>query len=566
MTDAILMFTFSPIQSFISEARRAGDLHTASQILVRLARAVGTAIGEERLVYPTTLAQDTPNRLVAKVPWEQVDDLRKAAQTELVREWENLASPAKVYLASHGPQLDSTWQEIWDRQKDHHWECYWVAGKLTSADNYRSVYERCIRALDAVKHTRAFAQCKEDGEKDTLSGARSALRVQGMRARQYWSAVSQSGVHAAALRPNGRERLDTLGAVKRFGGIAGAFPSVSSVAARTFLDRSLEKSESRGQLDSYRKTVEDLLGTRLYKVPTLHPDWPYDGDLLFVESLTNKELEESYGTQVTDGQLKRAEATLKDLYKAVDLRPCPYYAIVLLDGDNMGKRVAHCQTEEEHRDLSRSLSSFASSVPGIAIANLGTPIYAGGDDILALAPLAKAMPLAQALASAFHDGTQGTASAGVTVAHHRYPLDAALRAARTAEREAKTVDGKAAAAVHVIKRSGERVEVRSRWEDMEQPFQRLVEWFQAKALSSGFAYDVALSAYALEPGEMLRSELKRLIVRHRDSKQADSLEPRTLAEQLDSWASHLPGLPGEQATALASWVLVARFVAQGGGE
>ena len=39
MPDAVLIFTFSPIQSFIAEARRASDLYVGSQILVRLAKA-----------------------------------------------------------------------------------------------------------------------------------------------------------------------------------------------------------------------------------------------------------------------------------------------------------------------------------------------------------------------------------------------------------------------------------------------------------------------------------------------------------------------------------------------
>lgn len=565
MTDAILIFTFGPVQSFISEARRAGDLYAGSQILVRLARAAASAIGPQRLVYPDTLEEDAPNKLVAKVPWEEVKTIAEAAKEALTTEWNRVARQAEQSLAGREPVPDDTWCGIWQRQKDHYWDCYWASGELTSGGNYKSVYDQCSRAVDAAKRTRVFDQCEEDGEKDTLSGRRSALRVRDMKARDYWKAVSQSGVHAATLRPDGRERLDTLGAIKRFGGISGSFPSVSSVASRMFL----EKARPLQELRDYRGALEALLGPKLYQVRRQDGDWPYDGDLFFLETLTKKELNDSYGTQVEDGQLKSPQEALRALYQAVNARPCPYYAIVLLDGDDMGKWVGNCKTEGDHRDLSRSLSAFAAGVPDIVISNLGTPIYAGGDDVLALAPLAKAIPLAQALASTFAKKTGGTASAGVAVAHHRYPLDAALRAAREAEREAKRVDGKAAVAAQVIKRSGEGLSVRSRWEDMGQTFCELVGWFQAKALSSRFAYDVADSAYALQPGEMFRAELKRLVARHRENRNTGAPDSQALAERLNDWASHLPMEEPmeekERASVLAGWVLAARFVAQGGG-
>lgn len=566
MTDAILIFTFGPVQSFISEARRAGDLCAGSHILVELARAAGQAIGPERLIYPDadTLRQDVPNKLVAKVPWADVKSVADAAQKRLTEKWDELASAAEQSFAVHGLAPDNTWRQIWQRQKDHYWECYWAAAKLENEQAYKSAYDKCNRAVDAIKRTRTFDPCQEDGQKDTLSGQRSALRVSDVDAKEYWTAVSRSGVPAAKLRPDGRERLDTLGTIKRFGIMADRFPSVSSIAARPFLNCA---KKAPGKLDEYRKALKNLLGNSPCGVGSEDHDWPYDGDLFFKETLTKDVLKDSYGVQaLDDAKLQVAVEKLKALCKAVGTEPCAYYAIVLLDGDNMGQLVANCQTEDEHRKFSRSLSAFAAGVRDIVDAHRGTSIYEGGDDVLALVPRVRALPLAQALADAFARETHGTASAGVVFVHHRYPLDAALRAVRMAEREAKAVDHKAAIAIEAIKRSGEKVYVHSRWEDKGRTFDDLVELFQDKAISSRFAYELADSAYALEPGDMFRAELKRLITRHRDSRNARAPNPQLLSEQLNAWAARLPATQKEGAAALANWVLLARFVAQGGGQ
>ncbi len=563
MTDAILIFTFGPIQPFIAEARRPSDLYAGSQILVRLARAIGTAIGENRLIYPATLQGDTPNRLVARVPWREAKNVARGAQEALIKEWKCLARPSKEYFEHHGPVPDSTWQEIWSRQTDHQWECYWAAAELPVPEDYKNAYDKCCRALDAVKRTRAFEQCEEAGEKDTLSGRRSALRVRDMKARAYWQAVSESGVHAATLRPDGRERLDALGAIKRFGDVARPFASVSSVASRPFLKVAI--ATARSALDEYRNALESLLDDKLYQV-RYDPVWPYNGDLLFKEALTQGALRDSYGAQALGAAaLQGAVTKLRRLCEAAGAAPCPYYAIVLLDGDNIGQRIASCQTENEHRSFSHSLSKFAASVHGMVDTHLGTSIYEGGDDVLALAPLESAIPLAQALARAFREGTTGTASAGVAAVHHRYPLDAALRAARETEREAKSA-GRKAVAFRIIKRSGEGVSVHSSWEAMGDTFNELVGWFQTRAISSQFAYDLAASAYALRPGEMFRAELKRLAARHRDSENIDAPDPQALAERLNDWGGRLPVEERERASTLAGWVLAARFVAQGGGQ
>ncbi len=48
MTKAVLIFTFSPVQSFIAEARRSEDLFNGSAILSRLAWAQGRQLKNQQ--------------------------------------------------------------------------------------------------------------------------------------------------------------------------------------------------------------------------------------------------------------------------------------------------------------------------------------------------------------------------------------------------------------------------------------------------------------------------------------------------------------------------------------
>lgn len=566
MSDAILIFTFSPVQSFISEARRASDLYVGSQVLVCLAKAAASVLKQKgTLIYPAELGDDVPNKLVARIVWEEAETIAQDAKKALLREWTRIADTARWRLTTgwelptKGPLPDALWLDIWARQVSHLWEIYWAVTSMESR-SYKEAYDEASRAVDAAKRARAFAAVEEHGAKDTLSGCRGALHTGRANAREYWAEISEQ-VGAAKLRPDGRERLDALGAVKRFSDLAEKhFSSTSTVASADFLEG------ARGQLADYRDSVENLLGSSRYRVQE-HSDWPYDGDLLFMETLTPQRLESSYGLTVPDpGWLQMAQDTLREVYKQVKPRPSPYYAIIALDGDDMGKRVNECLTKTGHTELSLKLTVFADRVKLVVKEHQGSLIYNGGDDVLTLAPLATVFPFAQALASNFKEITGGTASAGIAIVHHLYPLGAALQAARQAEKQAKQINKeKNAVCIHVLKRSGETVEMRSPWLAVGQTLADMMRLFQGdtqgEPLSSKFAYDVLHAAYALpDADEKCRAELKRLLTRHRNGKHPQAPDPDEWAERLRTWAAALP----DKSEELGRWLVFARFVAQGG--
>jgi CRISPR-associated protein Cmr2 len=581
MTDSILIFTFGPVQGFIAEARRAADLGAGSQILVRLARAAAGALqstGTE-LVYPTNPDQDAPNVLVAIVPAEQARHYADNARQALMDAWHNIAEDAKQNFLRYSPGVDETWRSIWNRQVENLWECHWAAAPL--GPDYSISYQLAHEALAAAKRTRAFGPSQEDGAKDTLGGTRSALHTAALPAREYWRKVACATSNSPGqVRPGGRERLDAIGTIKRFGRLGGDFRSVSDVATRDFCGKLLP-----GRLDDYKALCTELgLAS-------------WDAELLYPDALSVEHLKTEYDAEPREDRLEKAAQMLKELRREAESAPSAYFAIVRLDGDGMGEMVSKCKSKDAHQCLSKSLDAFAASVPGIVEKQLGVCIYAGGDDVLALAPVSTAIGLADDLAKSFADKvSDGHASAGITVAHHLAPLDAALRQALGAERLAKQVgikkpdgnwvDGKNAFAVEILKRSGEPVLAVAKWTDKVLLGQALA-LYQNDELSTRFGYDVERASYALddpewrERGAALRAELGRLIERHTPEGSNFSKESsKALADDLGAWAKRLDeytercrpylsertGRAYGGAQLLVAWLHVARFLAKGGDE
>jgi len=656
----LFIFNIGPVQGFIAEARRTRDLFVGSRLLVELIRAAANAVDKIaglEWVYPGSASQDSlPNRFVVFVPAAQVDRVCEVAEKAVQDAWACYASHARDELIKVAPPEDKVWKAIWERQIAMYPQIYWAVCRPPSASEIaRLLVPRsnhaihCIiasLALNARKRMRQFTQTAERGEKDTLSGTREALHNNNLNARFYWREVSRGLLrqgNPSLVRPDGRERLDALGAIKRFvppENFAGVerFPSTSSFAAADFRRRIAAEQTAFRALEKHRQQIAALrVDGRKVFVPRdgFAADiglaaWDYDGDLLYDSTFIPQTFKDDYGLNVQEKDLKLARKSLRDLYRAAGCRPSTYYAILMMDADDMSAKIAGCSSLKEHQALSQKLSEFASQVPEIVEGKTNVPVfanqerklagrvvYAGGDDVLALLPAADALPAASALRKAFQDRVtklvpQATVSAGIALIHHRHPLDAALRAAREAEHAAKQMSGKDALCVYALKRSGEAVRVQSKWtydkvNSVSALIERLRNLFTADGpLSPKFAYEVFAEAPALAlnlvPLEALEKELSRLLTRHLDPQKMKHLAQEKpdetakrvaqelagplarLGKALDahrqewekSWyETHLNRVPAPLdedyapqpgVLELGKWLLLARFLAMGGDE
>jgi CRISPR-associated protein Cmr2 len=228
--------------------------------------------------------------------------------------------------------------------------------------------------------------------------------------------------------------------------------------------------------------------------------------------------------------------------KSKEIRLETYYALLMMDGDRMGKILSgdsqwaisylesfHPQVRagferlaqqngtlraygsqkralspNRHLAISGALNDFSQIVVRHVVEeeHLGRVIYAGGDDVLAMLPVADLLAVMQRLRHAYsgHDpdheggrhhgltlqngfaalsvgegrnqrlkslmrmmGANATASCGAVIAHHQAPLGAVLRELRAAEKRAKSEGGRDAFSITVIKRSGGALRLTEKW-------------------------------------------------------------------------------------------------------
>lgn len=152
-----------------------------------------------------------------------------------------------------------------------------------------------------------------------------------------------------------------------------------------------------------------------------------------------------------------------------------YICVIQADGDNMGKIVSALPVDKI-KDLSKSLLDYGSEACKEIKRYGGLPIYAGGDDLLFMAPVVSSAGAEETktifdLLSAIDDlyqqvdtkvghlgrplGLHTSISYGLSISYYKYPLYEALKSARELLFDkAKNVDGKNAIAWCLRKHSG----------------------------------------------------------------------------------------------------------------
>lgn len=169
-------------------------------------------------------------------------------------------------------------------------------------------------------------------------------------------------------------------------------------------------------------------------------------------------------------------STLEDIAKAdaqnIDYTYQRYVCIVQADGDNMGKIVSSEQLEGKLNDFSSLLMSFGKNACEKINYFGGLPIYAGGDDLLFIAPVCSAdnrniIELLSEIDEAYKKvqteinekyklkTIRTSMSYGISIIYCKYPLYEAWENARDMLfNKAKSVNGKNTIAISLRKNSG----------------------------------------------------------------------------------------------------------------
>lgn len=414
---------------------------------------------------------------------------------------------------------------------------------------YGACYESVERLVGSVKLTRLDFPRPEDGLKCTLCGERGVVpgpvpfEAQKALWRGVWRRLGQRG-----LVRRGEALCGVCWAKRRFGSEGKDIPSTSEIAATPFKRRVLDALEG---LEPEVRALCDAIGHGrfggAFVVPALVPYIDRGGlhgrfARVSGEALLANPREDREDDEQEEPPREIIQAARK-LRRAAKERekiepPRPYLAILMMDGDDMGKwlsglknlplrqyltaaavaELEEAETGQElirallkddaprwpmtpalHAALSEACAVFSQRTALRTLHNDGLPAflaYAGGDDVLALTPIgchdpADPIEIAtecalrlrlrfsgyvsrdrergdiadpsneagyvldprEGLGMAF--GKHATASAGLAVFHHRWPLGRALEEARRAEERAKDELGRDALGISILRRSGQ---------------------------------------------------------------------------------------------------------------
>ena len=331
---------------------------------------------------------------------------------------------------------------------------------------YGQIYRLTEKTLGSRKTVRDFSQQDEPNHKCTLCGVREPVHP-GMynnhNCREEFGALKGFWQEVISKIPDIRksERLCSVCVTKRLSSkyffkdtlqfkISDNFPSVSMIATAAFKLRVIENigyNNLAVAVDQYVKAVQSLAGNRWSGIPMpmviracrdqISKDFArLEGDWLYREAFDNEEVlwEENVNrfSKVEFNLLlntaREKQKALFDLIKAVDKgkekdkqigNPSAYYAVILMDGDDMGKwlsgeiapkieDILHPSVRNSldgswdelkkmerplnpslHLAMSKALRDFSLKVAREIVEkdHLGKLVYAGGDDVLAFVNL-----------------------------------------------------------------------------------------------------------------------------------------------------------------------------------
>lgn len=586
-----------------------------------------------------------PNRIVVRWFGDHAGARECASQmqAEIEDAWKRISDNTRRYFLDHN-HLQAVSNEIdviWQRQEQNWLECYWVVvpeNEASHADNML----RANYAMGARKLMRNFRQSHERGIKCSITGEHEILHDGRRMAEwsEFWKDIRANQRNRALLGEH--ERLSAISMIKRFAHEREAgnplalqfgkrrFPSTSSIASAPFkydVLCELNGSEADGLhrainnfLDALRamfRSDEDLyfvqegdyneeyfgLIERDISPDVLQNDVvrrfrSIDGDFLFEDTLIAKTIEEYSGWQrETDKEKAELKAQLRNARKALgrlikkaqrlDIpKPQPYFVVLSMDGDHMGRTLGELLDADQHRDFSTALARFAREdvIRIVEQEHLGRVVYAGGDDVLALLPVRDALKVANDLRVKFQEMMDSarirdrdenfisaTVSTGLAYVHHTHNLQDAVRAAGDAQKHIAKEDlDRNAIGVKLLRRSGEPREMGQKWQlsgaFLYDHVYALTQAFDTH-LSRNLPYDIAQIAYSMTGNGVTdtarEAELRRVLKRRLPGELKD--KDATVYSLSDSILALVNGATEDlesQWRNAQHWLELARFIAQ----
>jgi CRISPR-associated protein Cmr2 len=481
--------------------------------------------------------------------------------------------------------LDSpAWQVLKD---DMAWDdrtAFWSPNPGTL---YPAMFDLAERTLAAAKASRTFEQLPQNGWRCSLTGESEWLTTDPEQLKKSYRQQENTlwaKVHKAKMAwAKKGEHLGGLAALKRL------WPTVFAEE----VGNATGKTVGRFVVSTHTMALASQMKHWLDKEAPVGPDFSqackdlYPDDVALPRGLMRHVKNHVADAKMLPGLLDaardsddesayaRAQAVVRNTLNA-DKRDTfkleTYYSLIMMDGDRMGaildgdthtgtaipylksfhphvqsgfKKQAHKNAKlkaygdqpraispNRHLAISGALNDFSQTVVRHVVEeeHLGRVLYAGGDDVLAMLPVADLLPSMQRLRHAYSGsapedektdwgmvrnrqgdvrnklvlnngfawldgrlmrmmGENATASCGAVIAHHQAPLGAVLQELRAAEKRAKNEGGRDAFSITVIKRSGGALYLTEKWGEPVDLLVALIAFLRAEGTSRRAVYN-----------------------------------------------------------------------------
>lgn len=350
---------------------------------------------------------------------------------------------------------------------------YWVEQELDSnfslnnSEQYKYVYEKLYKYLEAVKNVKKFNNISEEGRKCSICGVRNALFLNKSENNNKFSvqSVYKHIVNDQEFCEKSLcELVDKLEKKK----IKVSNEDIMKIKQESQLNylnyEALKKNEMLCGVcllkriinyDSQNK-IKSLAGICLssykeknYKKGTQFYNYYNFIDKKIKESKKQCDVyeslyEENWGNFTNNLEEEReiVKKQIEEKFSNLNYKELPkYYCLYRMDIDNLGKWMSGEYKEAEEslycyqRDLSQNISGFFNEIIKYFNSDSkGSLIYAGGDDLLALVPLDIICDLQCCVSRSFSEKVNYnykykhiTYSQGVFIAHYKSPLGEVIR-------------------------------------------------------------------------------------------------------------------------------------------
>ncbi|MGB9794711.1 type III-B CRISPR-associated protein Cas10/Cmr2 [Caldisericum exile] len=537
--NSLFLFTIGPVQSFISQARKAQDFYMGSFMLSYLTfiamEKVIEKYGPTSIIYPDLYRQPLmdwylenekvkwlsiknphskdialptiPNRFVAIIQTTDeteiknlANEMRQAIKDEITAARDTIFKELKISLndsqknivynqLSDFPQIywvaipwrkgdrdlgiievlekdergedkkvknfyKEDLKDFFTDEKLKNWQELWDFGKDKGEHEpnigflYQLLYTALEKSMGARKNLREFRQNPEAGRKCSVCGERNVVFFWESKNKDKFKRYNPDALDLTKKISekylSDGEGLCSLCFLKRTFDIHlkekvsdafkdFSFPSTAEVASADFKEKAIENAKD--EFYKFVKRFHELAKKDYLKVKPLPKlenkiTENLEGSWFYEENYTEKE-----GIDINTKEIEELKEKLKKITDKVE-KPSPYYAILYLDGDNMGRwlsgellpEIQHAYNSEVwerlpeefkkelekyvpkkiltpaiHSAISTALRNYAIEfvIKIVEEEHLGKLIYAGGDDVLAFVNLRDLFDVMEKLRWAF---------------------------------------------------------------------------------------------------------------------------------------------------------------------